>query len=117
MLFVVPVVLLLFTLISFCGRVRLQHPFSESFHNVRLDVWLSPCKKKMLFFFLGFPVSPSLSLFALLGVYHFLGKVGLLKACDRCLWFFNEIFSHAIKRERKNLFFFRVNGDQSFIMY
>ncbi|KAK7306379.1 hypothetical protein VNO77_44316 [Canavalia gladiata] len=39
----VPVmVLLLFTVLSFCGRVRLQHPFTESFHNVRLDFWLSP---------------------------------------------------------------------------
>ena len=111
---VVPaVLLLLFTVISFCGRVRLQHSFSESFHNVRLDFWLSPWKKMPFFFFVGGErVSPFLHLSYSLhfwGFIIFLGKWELLNACDRCLWFFfffKKFLSCKNKRKRKKLVLF-----------
>jgi len=65
------------------------------------------CHHKKNFFFLGggggrvFPVSSSLLLFTLLWVYHFLGKVGLLKACDRCLCFFLNEIAHAKNKKKK----------------
>lgn len=100
---------MLFTVISFCGRVRLQHPFSESFHNVRLDFWLSPWKKDA-FLRGGFPVSSSLTPLHFWGFIIFLGKWELLNACDRCLWFFFFFFMKFLscknKRKRKKLVLF-----------
>lgn len=75
-------------------------------------------EKKMLFFG-GFPVSSSLLLFTLLWVYHFLGKVGLLKAWDRCLcvFFLMKLLMQKTRKGRKTLCFLRGNGDQGFLMY
>lgn len=112
---VVPaVLLLLFTVISFCGRVRLQHPFSESFHNVRLDFWLSPWKK-MPFFFLwggrGFPrffISLTLYTFGGLSFSWESGNCWMLviDASGFFFFFFMKFLSCKNKRKRKKLVLF-----------
>lgn len=105
--------LLLFTVISFCGRVRLQYPFSESFHNVRLDFWLSPWKKMLFFFFCGGErVSPFLHLSYSLhfwGFIIFLGKWDCWKLvidASGFFFFFKKFLSCKNKRKRKKLVLF-----------
>lgn len=105
---VVPaVLLLLFTVISFCGRVRLQHSFSESFHNVRLDFWLSPWKKDA-FLRGGFPVSSSLTPLHFWGFIIFLGKWDCWKLVIDAsgFFFFLRNFSHAKTKEKEKLVLF-----------
>lgn len=114
---VVPaVLLLLFTVISFCGRVRLQYPFSESFHNVRLDFWLSPWKKDA-FLRGGFPVSSSLTPLHFWGFIIFLGKWDCWKLvidASGFFFFFKKFLSCKNKRKRKTCAFWGKMGTKAF---
>lgn len=99
--------LLLFTVISFCVvESDCNILFLKAFTMRGWTFGLAHEEISCFFFFfwvsLFLHLSKSLHFW---GFIIFLGKWGLLKACDKCLWFFNENMSCNKKKKQKTCAF------------